>query len=82
MGKTRATFAGLVGTFRRGGKIDDESWDELEETLLLADVGMTTTEAIVTSVRARAEASTADAAALPDLLRDDLTERLNGGTTA
>ena len=79
MGKTRATFAGLVGTFRRGGKIDDESWDELEETLLLADVGMTTTEAIVTSVRARAEASTADAAALPDLLRDELTERLNGG---
>ena len=42
LGKTRATFSGLVGTFRRGGKIDDDAWDELEETLLLADVGMTT----------------------------------------
>ena len=56
LGKTRATFSGLVGTFRRGGKIDDESWDELEETLLLADVGMTTTEAVVAGVKARAAA--------------------------
>jgi fused signal recognition particle receptor len=76
LGKTRATFAGLVGRFRRGGKIDDDAWDDLEETLLLADVGMTTTEAVVTSVRERATG--ADAAALPDLLREELTARLDG----
>ncbi len=76
IGKTRATFSGLVGTFRRGGKIDDDSWDELEETLLLADVGMTTTEAVVAGVKERAAATGADARALPDLLRDELAERL------
>ena len=76
IGKTRATFAGLLGVLRRGGKIDDEAWDELEEALLLADVGMTTTEAVVEGVRARAAATGADAEALPDLLRAEITERL------
>jgi len=76
LGKTRATFSGLVGTFRRGGNIDDDSWDELEETLLLADVGMTTTEAVVAGVKERAAATGADTRALPDLLRDELAERL------
>ena len=76
IGKTRASFAGLLGALRRGGKIDDESWDELEEALLLADVGMTTTEAVVEGVKARAAATGADAEALPALLRDEITERL------
>jgi fused signal recognition particle receptor len=76
LGKTRATFSGLVGTFRRGGKIDDDAWDELEETLLLADVGMTTTEAVVAGVKDRAEGQHVDADALPDLLRDELAARL------
>ena len=34
---TRAAFSGLTN---RGGDLDDETWDELEETLLLADVGL------------------------------------------
>jgi fused signal recognition particle receptor len=76
LGKTRATFSGLVGTFRRGGKIDDDSWDELEETLLLADVGMTTTEAVVAGVRERATGQHVAADALPELLRDELAARL------
>lgn len=78
IGKTRASFAGLLGTLRRGGKIDDEAWDELEEALLLADVGMTTTEAVVQGVRTRVAATGADATLLPELLRDEITERLEG----
>jgi fused signal recognition particle receptor len=76
IGKTRASFAGLLGAVRRGGAIDAEAWDELEEALLLADVGMTTTEAVVQGVRDRAAATGADADALPGLLRDEITERL------
>jgi len=76
LGKTRATFSGLVGTFRRGGKIDDDAWDELEETLLLADVGMATTEAVVAGVKERATSDHVDADALPELLRDELEARL------
>ena len=76
IGKTRASFAGLLGALRRGGRIDDESWDELEEALLLADVGMATTAAVVEGVKARAASTGADAEALPGLLRDEITERL------
>ena len=46
------------------GKIDPETWDELEETLLLADVGMPTTQRILEDVKARAaeeKASDSDA---------------------
>ena len=81
IGKTRASFAGLLGVLRRGGTIDDEAWDELEEALLLADVGMATTQAIVDGVRARATAQGADADALPDLLRAEITERLEQTST-
>ena len=38
----------------RRGKIDPETWDELEEALLLADVGMPTTQRILEDVKARA----------------------------
>ncbi len=50
LGKTRAAFAGAV---TRRGKIDPETWDELEEALLLADVGMPTTQRILEDVKAR-----------------------------
>jgi fused signal recognition particle receptor len=76
LGRTRASFTGLLGALRRGGRIDDDAWDDLEEALLLADVGMTTTRAVVDGVRARASASGAEADALPALLRDEITERL------
>ncbi|MFO1536559.1 MAG: signal recognition particle-docking protein FtsY [Actinomycetota bacterium] len=76
LGKTRASFAGVLGGLRRGGRIDDDAWDELEEALLLADVGMTTTGAVVEGVRARAAAAGVEADALPALLRDEITERL------
>ncbi len=50
LGKTRAAFAKLRGR----GRIDDETWEELEDTLLLADVGMPVTERILGDVRDRA----------------------------
>ncbi|MBM3659225.1 MAG: signal recognition particle-docking protein FtsY [Actinobacteria bacterium] len=83
IGKTRASFAGLLGVLRRGGKIDAAAWDELEEALLLADVGMTTTQSVVDGVKARAAAAgaDADADALPDLLRAEITERLEATAT-
>ena len=55
LGRTRSAFSGAFGRMR-GRKIDDETWDELEEALLLADVGMlTTTQRMLDAVRARAK---------------------------
>ena len=50
---TRRGWFGQVATlFRRSG-IDDELWDELEETLILGDVGVATTQKILERLRER-----------------------------
>ena len=49
--KTRRTFFGqMTGLFRRS-RIDDELWDELEELLISADVGVETTFKLMDSLR-------------------------------
>ena len=73
LGKTRAAFARL-----RGRGIDDDTWDDLEDTLLLADVGVATTERILTDVKARARSEKAsDSDALIGLLHGELVALLD-----
>jgi fused signal recognition particle receptor len=48
----RSWFRRLVGVFERS-QIDDELWDELEEILIGADVGLETTEKILDAVQER-----------------------------
>ncbi len=76
LGRTRSAFSGAFGRVR-GRKIDDETWDELEEALLLADVGMPTTTRLLDAVRTRAkEESVTEPEALEGLLRDEITTLL------
>ena len=58
LGGTRKAFSGAFGRIR-GRKIDDETWDELEESLILADVGMFTTTRLIDAVRTRAKETSA-----------------------
>jgi fused signal recognition particle receptor len=75
LSRSRAPF----GRLRSRGRIDDELWDDLEETLLLADVGVETAGALLDGVRARAAAERVrDAEQLPDLLAAEITQRLVG----
>jgi fused signal recognition particle receptor len=77
LGRTRSA---LAGAFRglRGHAVDDDTWDELEEALLMADVGMTTTQRLLDAVRARAKTdAVADADGLVDLLREEVTALLD-----
>src|SRR6266511_3679837 len=53
LGKARALLAGYFGDLRSRDRIDDEAWDELEEALIRADVGVTATQRILDEVRAR-----------------------------
>ena len=41
----------LTGLFSRGGKIDDDLYDELETILVTADVGMDATNALLADLR-------------------------------
>src|SRR5262249_9632703 len=79
LGRTRAAISGAFGGLR-GRKIDDETWDELEEALLLADVGLPTTERILDAVRSRAkDDNVADASGLIDLVQDEVIAILDSG---
>lgn len=50
--KTRDNIAGMFGNIF-GGEINDEFYEELEEALIVADVGYDTVESILESLRAR-----------------------------
>ena len=79
LGRTRAALSGAFGGLR-GRKVDDDTWDELEEALILADVGLPTTERILDAVRARAkDDKIADASGLIDLVQDEVVAILESG---
>src|SRR6185436_3545162 len=43
------SMLGLLG----GGDLDEDSWEAVEDTLLIADLGPVVTESVVTSLRSR-----------------------------
>ncbi len=78
LGRTRSAFSGAFVRIR-GRKIDDETWDELEESLLSADVGMVTTTRLLDAVRTRAkEESVTEPDDLIALLRAEVVGLLAG----
>lgn len=80
IGKSRAPFSGMR-TRLRARRIDDEAWDDLEETLLLADVGMPTTTRLLDALRTvAAEAGVADGEELTDLLGEVIVTELDAGS--
>jgi fused signal recognition particle receptor len=74
LGRSRAALSrGLSGLLARGAD-DDEAWEELEEALLSADVGVATATELVERLRTRARAERATGPALRELLRAELLE--------
>jgi fused signal recognition particle receptor len=73
LSRTRNALGGYLRGMR-GSKVDAGTWDELEEALLLADVGLPTTQRLLESVRARADGGTADD--VLDGLRSEVVEVL------
>ena len=74
LGRSRAALSrGMSGLLARGAD-DDEAWEELEEALLAADVGVATSTELVERLRTRARAERASGPALRELLRAELLE--------
>jgi fused signal recognition particle receptor len=74
LGRSRAALSrGLSGLLARGAD-DDEAWEELEEALLSADVGVATATELVERLRTRARAERASGPALRELLRAELRD--------
>ncbi|MBI1296307.1 signal recognition particle-docking protein FtsY [bacterium] len=53
--KTRSSLFGRIGSLFQENEITDELWDELEESLIMADVGVETTTELVAQTRERVE---------------------------
>ena len=75
--KTRQNLgSGFIGLFR-GKKIDDDLFEELEEQLLIADVGVETTRRIIKNLTQQANRKQLrDAEALYGLLKQEMSEIL------
>ncbi len=78
LGKARGLLAGYLGSVRSRTKIDDETWEELEEALIRADVGITATTALLDQLRAQVKAENIQTSELlVEALKDNLKKRLS-----
>ncbi|MFM9037804.1 MAG: signal recognition particle-docking protein FtsY [Actinomycetota bacterium] len=79
IGRTAVAMAGVFGGVRARGGITAETWDDLEEVLLKADVGVGVTDALLDGLRARVKNKEFDSSeALVDALRHEMADRLRG----
>ncbi|EPF2647955.1 signal recognition particle-docking protein FtsY [Vibrio cholerae] len=78
LSRTKANIgAGFFGLFK-GKKIDDDLFEELEEQLLIADVGMDTTSKIIANLTTKASRQQLrDGEALYGLLKEEMAEILS-----
>ena len=77
--RARSALAGAFGSIGGRGKIDEETWDELEEALIRADVGVAATQDLLEHLRSRVKADgLTDGEQLLGALKAELKERLAG----
>ena len=78
LGKARSAMAGYLGSIMSRGDVNAETWEELEEALIRADVGVRPTTEILDAVREQSdEQGVKDPAALIELVKDEMKARLS-----
>jgi fused signal recognition particle receptor len=77
LGKARGLLSGYLGAIRAKGKVDSATWDDLEEALIRADVGVGATDALLDDLRTRVKGGEIGSPeALVDALKTDLVAML------
>ena len=80
LSKARATVSGYVGAVLSRTQIDAASWDALEEGLIRADVGVTTTASLLDELRAQVKSGQVTTSAqLIEALKGQLVAMLDDG---
>ncbi len=80
LGRARQLVSGYVGSVLSRGGIDDATWDDLEEALIRADVGVATTGSVLDDLRGRVKSDgITEPAALLEALKGDLKQALAHG---
>ena len=79
LANARGTFSGFLASVVSRG-VDDATWEELEDALILADTGVKTTTALLDRLKEQAKAEkVADAEVLVALLKSQMAADLGGG---
>ncbi|MGI9578358.1 MAG: signal recognition particle-docking protein FtsY [Microthrixaceae bacterium] len=79
LGRARSSFTGYIGSVLSRSEINDASYEELEEALILADVGIGPTQELLDGVRAAvAEQKLTTTAELVQTLKDQMKSTLAG----
>ncbi len=79
LARARGVFASATGGVLRRNDIDQSTWDELEEAMLRADLGVRVTTALLDGLRDRVKRrDITDPQGLVSALRSDMTARLTG----
>ena len=80
LARSQTAFGSALLSLLSSGKLDDETWDEIEEVLITADMGAGPATALVDRLRTEVKvAGTSDTGSLKELLRSDLLEQVNPG---
>jgi fused signal recognition particle receptor len=81
LSRSQSTLGRGLLTLLSRDRLDDEAWEEIEDTLLTADVGVAATQAIVAGLRERVRVlGTRTESELRGLLADELTTALGADT--
>ncbi|MEI2639889.1 MAG: signal recognition particle-docking protein FtsY [Microthrixaceae bacterium] len=81
LGRLRGVFSGYVGSILSRSSIDEETWEELEEAMLRADVGVNVTTELLESLRADVKKrGLTTPQELLDALKVEMKSRLAGPT--
>lgn len=79
LAKARANFSGAMSSVLSRGAIEQAAWDDMEEALLLADVGVHVSRGLLDSLKAKVAAKEIERSAdLVAALRSSMNERLVG----
>jgi fused signal recognition particle receptor len=78
LARSQTAFGSALLSLLSSGKLDDETWDEIEEILITADMGAGPATALVGQLRTEVKVTgTRDTNSVKALLRSDLLEQVN-----
>jgi len=81
LARTRKVAFGRIVTMFGGSEITDETWDEMEASLIQADMGLDTTELVIESLKERVdEDGLTHTDELQEALRQELIARMDPNT--
>lgn len=79
LSRARSAFSGYVGSIMSRSTIDEETWDDLEEALIRADVGIGPAQELLDAVRSTVkERGLTTPEELIDAVKDEMKARLAG----